>query len=259
MKRTKVKDYKIGDVLKKLRKERGLTQAQLAEKVGLSKTAIFQYENNKREPNFDAITKLVKFFNVSPQYLAGKSEYKNMSEHVFMTDTVNLGKTIRDFPEDIRKQIIAIYNSFNDLIIKIRDYKRNETPYNKTEKIKEEQLRQISIVQSTIFFLNKIISGSYLLTKEMWIDGAVSEMEFYKSIRTVFELRLRLWEKELDEFFDVQSHILYQEYISTFDEISKDREKIDMHDDVSREIRAQLVDELSKKLERALFGVHKNT
>lgn len=75
----------IGEIIQKLRKEKGLTQEQLAKEVGLSKSAIIKYENNVREPNFEAITKLENYFKVSINYLTGKSQFKRMSDELFTT------------------------------------------------------------------------------------------------------------------------------------------------------------------------------
>lgn len=55
----------FGSKLKKMRKERGLTQDQLARELGLSKTSLVRYELDKREPNFEAIKKIENYFNVS--------------------------------------------------------------------------------------------------------------------------------------------------------------------------------------------------
>ena len=63
--------YKFPERLKELRKESGLSQQELANKVGLTHTAIGLWELNKRIPNLDAVIKLANFFKVSLDYLAG--------------------------------------------------------------------------------------------------------------------------------------------------------------------------------------------
>lgn len=70
----------IGKRLRELRLEKGMTQIQLAEALHLSKSAIVQYEHNKREPNFESLLKIVSYFDVSPHYLSGGSEYRENSE-----------------------------------------------------------------------------------------------------------------------------------------------------------------------------------
>ena len=67
----------FGEKLKSLRQEHRLTQDELArelEKAGCSagtKSAISQYENNKRYPEVKALAIIAKYFDVSADYLLG--------------------------------------------------------------------------------------------------------------------------------------------------------------------------------------------
>ncbi|WP_034849439.1 helix-turn-helix domain-containing protein [Clostridium hydrogeniformans] len=54
----------LGEVLKNARKEKGLTQDQLGEEIGVSKHTIAKYEQNQREPSLDIITKLINFLDL---------------------------------------------------------------------------------------------------------------------------------------------------------------------------------------------------
>ncbi len=58
--------------LKTLRKQRGLSQAELAELLGMSKAAISMYETDRREPDFETMEKIADFFNVDMNYLYGQ-------------------------------------------------------------------------------------------------------------------------------------------------------------------------------------------
>ncbi|MDE6210460.1 MAG: helix-turn-helix domain-containing protein [Clostridia bacterium] len=60
--------------LKELRKEKGLTQLQLANATKISVSAISSWENNTRIPNAIAIITLAKFFEVTTDYLLGVSD-----------------------------------------------------------------------------------------------------------------------------------------------------------------------------------------
>ncbi|MFW6030215.1 MAG: helix-turn-helix domain-containing protein [Halanaerobiales bacterium] len=59
----------FGDKVKELRKQRNLTQAQLAEKLGLGESTISFYESNKRRPNYEILDKIASFFQVPVEYL----------------------------------------------------------------------------------------------------------------------------------------------------------------------------------------------
>jgi len=57
--------------LKELRKEKGLSQSQLARETGISQAAIAYWEAGERLPGALAIITLAKYFKVSSDYLLG--------------------------------------------------------------------------------------------------------------------------------------------------------------------------------------------
>ena len=57
--------------LRDLREDADLTQDKLVQKLGMHKTTYTNYEQGKREPPFDFIIKIAKFYNVSMDYIAG--------------------------------------------------------------------------------------------------------------------------------------------------------------------------------------------
>ena len=68
--------------LKELRKEKGLTQQQLAEKIGTTKLTISNWENEKHIIKTSTAKELAEFFNVNVEYLLGESVYKNPIEQI---------------------------------------------------------------------------------------------------------------------------------------------------------------------------------
>lgn len=56
---------KLGDKIKQLREEKGWTQKELAEKLGLAKSTVSLYEINKREPNNETLTDIARLFEAS--------------------------------------------------------------------------------------------------------------------------------------------------------------------------------------------------
>ena len=57
--------------IKKLRKEKHLTQEELANRVGVSKAMISAYETEIRYPSYDVLIKLSAVFGVTTDYLLG--------------------------------------------------------------------------------------------------------------------------------------------------------------------------------------------
>jgi transcriptional regulator with XRE-family HTH domain len=62
----------IGDRLRTLRIRRALTQQELAEKAGISKTALNRIELNKAEPHMSTLRKLANALDVDPTELLGE-------------------------------------------------------------------------------------------------------------------------------------------------------------------------------------------
>lgn len=76
-----------------LRKELGLTQYELAQKLGFSRGQIGNYEQGTREPDQSTLLKISNFFNVSTDYLLCKTDVKNYN-NLNPVDKIN--KTIKD-------------------------------------------------------------------------------------------------------------------------------------------------------------------
>ncbi len=60
-----------GQILKELRKEKGWTQAQLAEKLNTSQRSISRYELELFDLSTDMVIKICKIFEISADYLLG--------------------------------------------------------------------------------------------------------------------------------------------------------------------------------------------
>ena len=60
--------------LKELRASQKLTQKDVAEKVGIARVSYTNYELGKREPDYKTILKLADLYDVTTDYLLGKSD-----------------------------------------------------------------------------------------------------------------------------------------------------------------------------------------
>lgn len=92
--------------LRALRIENKLTQEELGEKVNLTKANISKYETGRIEPNIETINYLANFFNVTIDYLLGKTDVRNpyKNDHEMSTRAFhNLDKS--GLPEEAIKQI----------------------------------------------------------------------------------------------------------------------------------------------------------
>ena len=64
-------DFNFGNKLKELRLNAGLTQKQLADQIGVTKSVVSFYELRERVPSPDVLIKLSSVFHVSTDFLLG--------------------------------------------------------------------------------------------------------------------------------------------------------------------------------------------
>ena len=60
--------------LKELRKKKGISQLRLATDLNATQNTISRYETGEREPGIDELIKIADYFNVSVDYLIGRTE-----------------------------------------------------------------------------------------------------------------------------------------------------------------------------------------
>ncbi|MDC0751199.1 MULTISPECIES: helix-turn-helix domain-containing protein [Enterococcus] len=65
----------IGENIKKIRKENGLTQAEFSKKIGISRTYLSDLENNRKSPSVETLDKMAEKLGVSTTYLINGDKY----------------------------------------------------------------------------------------------------------------------------------------------------------------------------------------
>ena len=96
----------LGSRIKTLRKEKGLTQQQLADLVNITKVSICCYEKGNRTPNLETFMDLVDVLDTTPNYLLG-------------TDIKVVAEDEEDYSVLLPKEDIQIINEIrkNDTLI----------------------------------------------------------------------------------------------------------------------------------------------
>lgn len=61
----------FGDRIRRLREEKHLKQAQVADLLGVNRKAISHYENNLREPSYEILIGMAELYHVRTDYLLG--------------------------------------------------------------------------------------------------------------------------------------------------------------------------------------------
>ncbi|MED0665755.1 helix-turn-helix domain-containing protein [Bacillus badius] len=102
----------LGDRLKELRQQRKLTQEEFAQKMGISRGTYAHYEINKRQPDYGTLQKIADFYNVTTDYLLGRTD----SPETKSTVTV-AGQSVSLSPDELRvfKELIKHQAMFHDL------------------------------------------------------------------------------------------------------------------------------------------------
>ena len=95
----------MGTKIKDLREKAGMTQTELADKLGLSKSVISAYEKGIRNPSFKILPLLAQTFNVTELYFFDKGEWKK-NEPI----TVD----ISDLNTEQQRIVISLINEFKE-------------------------------------------------------------------------------------------------------------------------------------------------
>ncbi|TCU64445.1 DNA-binding XRE family transcriptional regulator [Tissierella praeacuta] len=118
----------IGKRIKALRNERNLLQKDLAEKLNLSQQTISLYESEKRQPDYQILQSIADFFNVSVDYLLGRTDIKDSSvlyvkENNIHNEIIDEIKKLSPESQDELKKYIENYVE----LLRIKDMQKRNT------------------------------------------------------------------------------------------------------------------------------------
>ncbi|MGN0520788.1 MAG: helix-turn-helix domain-containing protein [Candidatus Fimenecus sp.] len=92
----------FGNRIKTLRLQNHFTQAQLASRLGVTKSVISAYETGLRMPSYEVLIAIAKLFKVSTDFLLGQQSNTNMLDLSGLTpDEI---KALRDLVKAMQKQ-----------------------------------------------------------------------------------------------------------------------------------------------------------
>lgn len=99
------------DVLKQLRKERNLTQDELAKNVKVNRSTLGMYESGRREPNYETLEIFADYFNVPIDKLLGRAVTSNSLPALTKKDNREIQKKLDALMNDLDPATgIAYYN-----------------------------------------------------------------------------------------------------------------------------------------------------
>ena len=101
----------IGQRIRDLRKQKRMSQTELAKSAGVSQTTVTAWETGKAEPSSSAVAKLADIFNVTTDYLLGrpnKQETKKDDVELSDDDVIMTwrGKLLSDEDRELIRRIM---------------------------------------------------------------------------------------------------------------------------------------------------------
>lgn len=98
----------IGKKIKALRKTRGLTQAELADRLGLERASISNYETGKRAPHLHQLEQISKVLGVSLEYFGVETNEAHdliaRAQMVFENDSIP-----HEEKANVYKEVMRLY------------------------------------------------------------------------------------------------------------------------------------------------------
>lgn len=100
--------------LRFLRKEKGLTLNEVAEKLDITAMSLSRYERGAREPKGEFLIKISNFYNVSPDYILGWSEDKN--KNVFTDEVlVSIYDELKELNNKQKEEILNVIKAIKKM------------------------------------------------------------------------------------------------------------------------------------------------
>lgn len=102
-----------GQIIKNLRKEKKITQTDLANGVHVTQQTVTAWESGRAIPNANTLDALANFFDVSADYLLGRSKVRNLKAHD-LDDAIDgamsfEGRPVTDHDRRMMKQLWKAY------------------------------------------------------------------------------------------------------------------------------------------------------
>ncbi|QDQ01164.1 helix-turn-helix transcriptional regulator [Lysinibacillus fusiformis] len=91
----------LGERLKEARNKKGLTQIEVAKKLGVTNGALSGYERNYRDPDTKMLKEMAELYEVSIDYLVGNTNKENLTPVLTEKDERDIGKRMAKIKKDL--------------------------------------------------------------------------------------------------------------------------------------------------------------
>jgi len=147
-----VKELNIGKCIIKKRKEKGITQEQLADYIGVSKASVSKWESGLSFPDILLLPELATYFNISLDELLGYSPQLTKEDIKKLYNKLSHEFAIKPFDEVINqcKELIKKYYSCFPFLLSMIQLLLNYSILEKDEVIRKEILKQCILLSRRI-------------------------------------------------------------------------------------------------------------
>lgn len=98
----------LGERLKQLRDEFGFDQKEMGRKLNITSSAYGYYEQGRNEPPLETLVKIAEIFNVTTDYLLGRSDIRENPVYYTLSDKLTLTQA----------ELLVVENMQENLLLK---------------------------------------------------------------------------------------------------------------------------------------------
>jgi len=110
----------LADRIQLLRKQKGLTQVELADKIGVSKSQYIRYETKDVQPPANIINKLADALGTAVDYLISGDKTEKAKALLKNSELIQRFKEVDSLPEEEQGVLIKIISAY------VRDYRAKQ-------------------------------------------------------------------------------------------------------------------------------------
>lgn len=161
---------KIGELIKKLRTSRNISQPELADILEISASMMGMIEQGRRKPSDEAKLKLCEFFDISMDYLMGRTTMKNPTREIEL-QLSKLNLSSEEYDNLLNKWIVEQkidnldFDKPNSIIFKVYMDYLAQKPTNDTYSI-EEMKQNTNIVDTDFINMLKCLNKKDIISSD---------------------------------------------------------------------------------------------
>lgn len=150
-------ELSLGNNIRKMRKERGLTQESLADTLGVTNGAVYKWESNQSVPELEMIVKLADLFDVSLDVLLGYEKINKRKDVLIQNIYMKINTKDITGLEDADRALLKYPNDYGILMVAATIY----ACFGTEEKNREYKQRAIELYKKALDVIPSGIDPRY--------------------------------------------------------------------------------------------------